>query len=40
MGCPVALDLEVIAYPIRETKYGDEVQLLLNPLEITLGNIS
>ena len=40
MGRPFALDLEVNAYPIPEIKYGDEVQLLLNPLEITLGNVS
>jgi len=26
--------LEVIAYPIPEIKYGDEVQALINPKEI------
>ena len=32
--------LEVIAMPIPEIQYGDELQVLLNPQEITLGKAS
>ena len=32
--------LEVIAYPIPEIKYGDEVQVLVNPEEIEVSRAS
>lgn len=30
--------LEVIAYPIPEIRYGDEIQVFINPNEITVGD--
>jgi len=32
--------LEVIAHPIPEIKYGDEVEVLLNPEEVVVGEAS
>jgi phage pi2 protein 07 len=32
--------LEVIAYPIPEIKYGDEVQVLVDPQEIEVSRTS